>query len=146
MTTQRSVSVQALLEDARKLYDDAIEQLEQGKLPNAADKAWGATRQAATAVVLARGRGLPESYNAIKIGLHSLASEDRTIQDVERRFRVNVEDLHGECFYDGDCEPESYYEQLVRETKDLIDDAEKATRGYEAKTAVRRRISAEGGP
>ena len=34
--------VNFLFADARSLYDDAIEMLDQGKIRNAAEKAWGA--------------------------------------------------------------------------------------------------------
>ncbi len=35
-----------LISDARTLYDDALEMLDQGKIRNAAEKAWGATKRA----------------------------------------------------------------------------------------------------
>ena len=41
-----------LFADARALYDDAIEMLDQGKVRNAAEKAWGATKRATDALVL----------------------------------------------------------------------------------------------
>ena len=37
-----------LISDARTLYDDALEMLDQGKIRNAAEKAWGATKRGAT--------------------------------------------------------------------------------------------------
>ena len=46
--------VNFLFADARSLYDDAIEMLDQGKIRNAAEKAWGATKRATGALVLAR--------------------------------------------------------------------------------------------
>ena len=46
--------VRFLFSDARTLYDDAIEMLDQGKVRNAAEKAWGATKRATDALVLAR--------------------------------------------------------------------------------------------
>ena len=45
--------VRFLFADARTLYDDAIEMLDQGKIRNAAEKAWGATKRATDALVLA---------------------------------------------------------------------------------------------
>ena len=50
-TTDR---VTELFEDAQVLYGDALEMLAMGKLRNAAEKAWGATKRSTDAMVLAR--------------------------------------------------------------------------------------------
>ena len=46
--------VRALFADARDLQADALEMLEQGRIRNAAEKAWGATKRATDALALAR--------------------------------------------------------------------------------------------
>ena len=46
--------VNFLFADPRSLYDDAPEMLDQGKIRNAAEKVWGATKRATDALVLAR--------------------------------------------------------------------------------------------
>ena len=46
--------VRALFADARGLQADALEMLALGKVRNAAEKAWGATKRATDALVLAR--------------------------------------------------------------------------------------------
>ena len=46
--------------DARALQADALEMLAQGKVRNAAEKAWGATKRATDALVLARTGDEPE--------------------------------------------------------------------------------------
>ena len=46
--------VNFLFADARSVCDDALEMLDQGKVRNAAEKAWGATKRATDALVLAR--------------------------------------------------------------------------------------------
>lgn len=33
--------------------------------------------------------------------------------------------LHGECFYRGQCEPKSSYEEKIRETESFIEDIRK---------------------
>ena len=43
--------VNFLFSDARALFDDAIEMLDQGKIRNAAEKAWCATKRATEALV-----------------------------------------------------------------------------------------------
>ncbi len=55
--------VTAIFVDAWVLYEDALEELERGKLRNAAEKAWGATKRATDALVLARnGAGTPHDW------------------------------------------------------------------------------------
>ena len=49
-TTDR---VTELFEDTQVLYGDALEMLDQGRLRNAAEKAWGATKRSTDAMVLA---------------------------------------------------------------------------------------------
>ena len=58
VTTDR---VNFLFADARSLYDDAIEMLDQGTVRNAAEKAWEATKRATCALVLARHGEEPQS-------------------------------------------------------------------------------------
>ena len=49
-----TADVSRIFDDARGLYADALEMLEQGRIRNAAEKAWGATKRATDALVLAR--------------------------------------------------------------------------------------------
>ena len=56
-TTDR---IQSIFEDARELQADALEMLAMGKTRNAAEKAWGATKRATGALVLARTGEEPE--------------------------------------------------------------------------------------
>ena len=53
MTTS-TARVEAIFQDARELQADALEMLALGKVRNAAEKAWGATKRASDALVLAR--------------------------------------------------------------------------------------------
>ena len=46
--------IQAIFDDARELQADALEMLAQGRIRNAAEKAWGATRRATDALILSR--------------------------------------------------------------------------------------------
>ena len=48
--------VRALFADARDLQSDALEMLALGRIRNAAEKAWGATKRATDALVLAQDR------------------------------------------------------------------------------------------
>ena len=49
--------VRAIFLDARTLQSAAVERLGQGDIRDAAEKAWGATKRATDALVLARNRG-----------------------------------------------------------------------------------------
>ena len=60
--------VREIFADAQALYQDALAMLEQDRLRNAAEKAWGATKRASDALILERTgeefesrRSLPES-------------------------------------------------------------------------------------
>ena len=61
MTTRNATDrVQAVFQDARALQADALEMLAQGRIRNAAEKAWGATKRATDALVLANTGEEPE--------------------------------------------------------------------------------------
>ena len=53
MTTSTDL-VEAIFQDARELQADALEMLSMGKIRNAAEKAWGATKRATDALILSR--------------------------------------------------------------------------------------------
>ena len=53
--------VNFLFADGRALYGDALEMLAQGKIRNAAEKAWGATKRATDALAMARHGEEPQS-------------------------------------------------------------------------------------
>ena len=46
--------IDALFQDERELRADALDMLAQGRIQNAAEKSWGATKRATDALVLAR--------------------------------------------------------------------------------------------
>ena len=73
-----------------------------GKVRNAAEKAWRATKRTTDALYLARnGRA-----------------------HLVRRYYTRQEQLHGECFYNRPCDPLDETERRIRKTSDYIDDAE----------------------
>jgi len=47
-------AVEEIFRDAEKLYEDALNELEGGRVMDAAEKAWGATVRATDALILAR--------------------------------------------------------------------------------------------
>jgi hypothetical protein len=119
----------SLFEDARTLYEDALLQLAQGRIRNAAEKAWGATKRATDALVLARTGEEPRTSGQTNRGLHLLARRDERVAPLMGLYAIRQTYLHGQCFYDGNCEPEEGMEALIRETKQYLFLAETLAEG-----------------
>jgi hypothetical protein len=115
--------VQEIFEDSRVLYDDAMEMLSQGKLRNAAEKAWGATKRATDAFLLVRTGEEPRTTAATTQELDRLANRDPQVKSLVGRYFSRIGQLHGLCFYDSICDPE-LTNRRVRETIAYIEDAE----------------------
>lgn len=113
----------AIFADAWVLYNDAIEQLDHGKLRNAAEKAWGATKRATDALILARTGELPETTALTSRGLRQLGDQSSEVERLVGRYYTRISHLHGECFYNGMCDEENT-ERRIRETSVYIHDAE----------------------
>ena len=107
------------------LYDDALEMLEQGKIRNAAEKAWGATKRATDALILARTGHLPIRTPDTSRGLRALAEADPEVCSLVGRYYSRQGALHDECFYLGLCEPLDDTERRIRQTAAYIADAER---------------------
>jgi hypothetical protein len=116
--------VTAIFQDAWMLYADAMEELGRGKLRNAAEKAWGATKRATDALILARTGEEPERTPATARELHRLAMQDSRLETLVGRYHTRADFLHGNCFYLGICEPPEDVERRIRETADYIRDAQ----------------------
>ena len=115
----------AIFADARVLQDDALEMLEIGKIRNAAEKAWGATKRATDALILARTGYEPERTPETSSELRLLASQDPNVRTLVRRYYSRQGILHGDCFYLGLCEPMADTERRIRETAHYIADAQR---------------------
>ena len=114
--------------DALALYEDALEMLAQHKIRNAAEKAWGATKRATDALILARTGALPETTAMTTRVLMELADNFPDIETLVGRYFTRISYLHGSCFYDGLCDPISQTVRRIRETIDFIQDAQSLTR------------------
>ena len=110
--------VMELFLDVRSLHGDALEMLEQGKIRNAAEKAWGATKRATDALLLARTGEEPRTSGQTHRGIRTLGRSDSMARDMAQRYSSRQTDLHGACFYDGNCDPE---EEVIRDIQDTID-------------------------
>ena len=116
-TTDR---VNELFADARTLYDDALEMLAQGRIRNAAEKAWGATKRSTDSMVLARTGNEPQSAGQARRALLRMRNAGPEYVDFHGQYSIRSELLHANCFYDGNCEPESDITALIRETNSYI--------------------------
>ena len=114
-----------LFADARTLYADALEMLDQGKLRNAAEKAWGATKRATDALVLARTGEEPQSAGQARRALLRLSNTSPAFDVFQGRYNTRSALLHVNCFYDGNREPEQEMIALIAATSTYIRDAER---------------------
>ena len=119
--------VREIFAEARVLQADALEVLALGDVRNAAEKAWGATRKATDALVLARIGEEPERTPESAQGILLLNAKDDLVRQARMvgRYYTRQGHLHGDCFYAGLCEPIEGTERRIRMTADYIDDAER---------------------
>ena len=113
-----------LFADARDLYQDALEMLEQDRLRNAADKAWCATKRATDALILARTGDEPSTSGETMRMLRQLRRQDASLEPLRLQYAVRQSFLHGRAFYDGILEPAEDIIADVQETIDFISNAE----------------------
>ena len=110
-----------LFADARQMYDQAIERLEQGDIRDAAEKAWCSTKRATDSLILALTGEEPVTTAATSDGLDDLAREAPQTRSLQGRYYSRLGQLHGACFYDRRCNQET--ERRIRETIAYVNDA-----------------------
>ena len=116
--------VNFLFAAARSLYDDAIEMLDQGKIRNAAEKAWGATKRATDALVLVQEGEEPQSGGQARRALLRLSAGDQVMvtlqgQDVARQLLLRRELRTGR----GDGRPDTVLHRVVQLAESLSSEA-----------------------
>ena len=117
---------QFLIADAWSLHGDSLEMLSQGRLRNAAEKAWGATKRATDALIVERTGREPTRTSQTASGLKALVREGVVPRAMWDQFRDRVQYLHSQCFYDGNCHPPDFMSALILDTADYIRDVEAA--------------------
>ena len=115
--------VTQLFEDAQGVYRSAMERVEQGDIRDAAEKAWCATKRATDALILARLGTEPQSAGGARRGLATLCAANSALEALQGDYHRRSELLHVNCFYDGNCEPEQYMMDLIRDTSGYIHNA-----------------------
>jgi HEPN domain-containing protein len=114
--------------DAEFLYQEAMDELDRGKMRNAAEKSWGATVRAVDALVLARTGEEPVRADITTRRLRKLAEKDEEIeQRIIGRYYTRMGILHGDCFYMGILEPMDDIVRRIRQTNEFIKDARRLT-------------------
>ena len=113
-TTDR---VTELFADAQSLYADALAMLELGKLRNAAEKAWGATKRSTDAMVLARTGDEPQSAGQAHSALLRMRNDGAELVTFHGQYSTRSGLLHV------NCEPEEEMTALIRATDSYIEDA-----------------------
>ncbi len=114
----------ALFDDARLLYDEAMELLDLGKLRVAAEVAWGATKRATDALIVARTGRETSGTGQTSNGIRLLSYGAIEMAALRSRFRIRARVLHAECFYGGSRASLDVAAALIRGTRDYIRRAE----------------------
>ena len=114
--------VSELFADAQQVHGQAVERLEEGDIRDAAEKAWCATKRATDALILASTDEEPVTTARTTDELDALAHREPEARTLLGRYYSRLGQLHGACFYDGRCNPQT--ERRIRETTDYIADAQ----------------------
>ena len=130
MTTGEKVK--EIIKDARSLYQEALQELEMGRVRDAAEKAWGATLRATNALILARtGKEIEGTRGTTKEFLELVEKDQKIDEKLRGRYFTKESFLHGHCFYMGMCEPIEQVKRWIKETTQYIDDTEKLVESKE---------------
>ncbi len=119
----RSERAQFLINDAWSLHRDALEMVQQGRLRNAAEKAWGATKRATDALILERTGREPVTTGITYRSIRGLRHQSAGLESLANRYSQRMQDLHGSCFYDGILGPEDPIVRDIEATADYVRDA-----------------------
>ena len=120
----RTLTADAVFDDAKYMQRQALERLEVGDLRDAAEKGWCATRRAAEALILARTGKRSPNTSAVSRELRALGRTDEAVYCLEDRYGATARFLHGDCFYSGLGDPVENTERRIREVADFIAAAE----------------------
>ena len=92
-----------LFNDAWHLYGEALEILNIGKPRIAAEVAWGATKRATDALLLARTGREPGGTGQTTRGMLRLKLVNAEYAAFYELYNERIIELHGRCFYLGYC-------------------------------------------
>lgn len=116
---------EAAFGDARVMHAMALERLKAADIRDSAEKAWCATKRATDGLIIARtGREPDKSPDTTRM-LRQLAVEDPQVSQLRHIYSTARDELHGDCFYSGLCDPLEDTLRLIRDTSNYIDEAER---------------------
>ena len=115
----------SIFDDAQQVYNNAVRVLEAGDIRDAAEKAWCATKRATDALILSRTGNEPNRTPQTSGGIRALGQENEDLANLRVTYGVHAHYLHGDCFYDGYCEPADFITRLITETGAYIREAER---------------------
>lgn len=116
--------VKEIFEDADSLYRESLKELEEGRIRDAAEKAWGAMVRATKALILVRnGVEIEGAIGLTKEFIKLIKADKEVMEKLRDRYFTRESSLHGHCFYNGLCDPK--VEREIRETNLYIEDARK---------------------
>ncbi len=81
------------------------------------------------ALILVRTDELPSNVTQTSSGIRALGQQSGGLASLRTRFGEVARFLHGDCFYNGHCEPEDYVAALIGETAGYIEDPERLAPG-----------------
>ena len=116
-----SGQIQSILDGAQDPQQSAVGRLDQGDTRDAAEKAWGATRRATGALILARTVEFPETTAGTTRMLMDLAGTSAGLETLAGRCFTRISYPHGSCFHEGLCGPDT--DRQIIQTFDCIQDA-----------------------
>lgn len=106
------VRAERFLEAAKAEFEDAGS--DPVKLAQAAEKTWGAYREAAKGLLHRKGEPVPRGTKALEKALKQLGDRDGRVDPMVDRFQAAMKTLHIECFGDGECEVSDIRRDLKR--------------------------------
>ena len=116
MTEEVNPTSDALFADAERFMANALRELGDRDIRQAAEKAWRAILASTNALLLARNGEKPRTTSLTRLGLEQEADRDSALESLRLRFFTWEQTLHLRCFYDGNCEPRDAIERRIRET------------------------------
>ena len=122
------LKIEELFKDAELMYEEALKELEAGRIRKAAENAWCATAKATDALLYARTgvkivNGLGRTREIYKLTKADAEVEKLRMANAYNQRRIH---LHGDCFYEGIEEiPGIDVKELIRETKQYIENAKR---------------------
>ena len=120
-----TAEARAIFQDAYDMHRQALNKLDAGDIRDAAEKAWCATKRATDALILTRTGQEPRHAGHTTRRIRSMREADPALRDLSIKYGDRAHNLHGTCFYEGNCEPLDALTTDIRETLDYIQEAER---------------------